>query len=311
MSTDATHITLADLQRLKHRASGFSFLPRQPVHSILSGRHASRLRGRGLNFEELRRYFPGDDIRTIDWHVTARTRKPHVRVYTEERDRPLLLLVDQRRSMFFGSRRTMKSCVAAEAAAIASWRALRSGDRVGALVFDDVDVDEFVPHRSERQVLQILQSIAQKNQALRADSDVPLNPHKINQVLEQASRLVPHDALVCLISDAAGADAESVRHITRIAAHNDVLSIFVSDPLETDLPDAGHLTVAEGSLRLEVDTSSQSLRERFRSDAAERLARMHDLSLQRQIPVLPLSTAEDVVTQVRRQLGGRLRARRP
>jgi len=95
-SDDGVYCDVRDLARLKHRTQGFSLLPRQPITSILSGPHASRLRGRGLNFEELRRYFPGDDIRTIDWHVTARTRRPHVRVYTEERDRPLLLVVDQR-----------------------------------------------------------------------------------------------------------------------------------------------------------------------------------------------------------------------
>src|SRR5262249_31912704 len=102
---------LDDLVRLRYRARGYSFLPRQPVHSVLAGRHASRLRGRGLNCEEIRHYLPGDDIRTMDWRVTARTREPHVRVYTEERDRPTLVLVDQRQSMFFGSKRAMKSVV--------------------------------------------------------------------------------------------------------------------------------------------------------------------------------------------------------
>jgi uncharacterized protein (DUF58 family) len=124
---------LDDLVRLRFRARGYSFLPRQPVHSVLAGRHASRLRGRGINFEEIRHYLPGDDIRTMDWRVTARTREPHVRVYTEERDRPVLLVVDQRQSMFFGSRRAMKSVVAAEVAALAAWRVLKAGDRVGAL----------------------------------------------------------------------------------------------------------------------------------------------------------------------------------
>ena len=101
------YANLDELVRLQFKASGFSYLPRQPVHSVLSGRHASRLRGRGLNFEELRNYQPGDDIRTIDWKVTARTRQAHVRVYTEEKDRPVWLLVDQRLPMFFGSRRKM------------------------------------------------------------------------------------------------------------------------------------------------------------------------------------------------------------
>ena len=107
------------------------------MHSLLTGRHASRLRGRGLDFEEVRAYLPGDDVRTIDWRVTARTGVPHTRVYTEERDRPALLVVDQRLAMFFGTRLNLKSVTAAEAAALAAWRVFLSGDRVGAVVFDD------------------------------------------------------------------------------------------------------------------------------------------------------------------------------
>ena len=110
--------TLDELILLKADARGFCFLPRQPVHSLLAGRHASRLRGRGLAFEELRHYRQGDDVRTIDWKATARLRSPHVRVYNEERERPVLLVVDQRRPMFFGSRRAMKSVAAAEVAAL-------------------------------------------------------------------------------------------------------------------------------------------------------------------------------------------------
>ena len=113
MSDSTIYADLEQLVRLEHRARGFSLLPRQPIHSILAGRHASRLRGRGLNFEEIRGYLPGDDVRPMDWKVTARMREPHVRVYTEERDRPVLFLVDQRASMFFGSRRAMKSVAAA------------------------------------------------------------------------------------------------------------------------------------------------------------------------------------------------------
>ena len=109
--------TLDALVRLKHKAQGFTFLPRQPMHSLLAGKHASRLRGRGLNFEEIRNYFPGDDIRAMDWKATQRTGKPHVRVYTEERDRPAFVVVDQRAGMFFGSQRSMKSVTAAELAA--------------------------------------------------------------------------------------------------------------------------------------------------------------------------------------------------
>ena len=108
------HVSLPHLRSLEGASRGLSFLPRQPSASVLNGRHASRLRGRGLNFEEMRDYLPGDDIRSIDWKATARTGSPHVRVFTEERDRPALLVVDQRMSMFFGSRLNMKSVTAAD-----------------------------------------------------------------------------------------------------------------------------------------------------------------------------------------------------
>ena len=120
--TTRIHPSLDDLIRLQFDARGFSFLPRQPVRSLLSGRHASRLRGRGLQFEELRDYRPGDDTRSIDWRATARLRKPHVRVYSEERERPVLFVVDQRTTMFFGSARTTKATAAAELAALGAWR---------------------------------------------------------------------------------------------------------------------------------------------------------------------------------------------
>src|SRR5215813_3367976 len=109
------YVDLATLIALEQRARTVSFLPRQPAHSLLAGRYASRMRGRGLNFEEIRDYRPGDDVRSIDWKVTARLQDPHVRVFNEERDRQGLLVVDQRLSMFFGSRLAMKSVTAAQA----------------------------------------------------------------------------------------------------------------------------------------------------------------------------------------------------
>ena len=126
---EGVYTSREELVRLRHSARGFSYLPKQPVGSLLAGRKRSRLRGRGLDFDELRHYRPGDDIRTMDWRVTNRTGKPHVRVYTEERDRPVMLVVDQRLPMFFGSRWKMKSVVAAEVAALTAWRVLDVGDR--------------------------------------------------------------------------------------------------------------------------------------------------------------------------------------
>ncbi|WP_035484670.1 DUF58 domain-containing protein [Geminicoccus roseus] len=297
------HVELQDLVRLRAQASGFSFLPRQPVHSLLAGRHASRLRGRGLSFEELRRYVPGDDVRAIDWKVTARTRKPHVRVFTEERDRPVLLVVDQRRSMFFGSRRAMKSVAAAELAALAAWRALAAGDRVGLLVFDDHDVVAIPARRSQQQVLQIIHAIVRKNRALRADLPLHPDPAILDRVLDAALRIATHDQLVCLIGDGAGVGAHTIEQVTRLSRHNDVLFAFVFDPLEASLPEAGTLVMAAGELQLEVDTSSRRLGQSFADDFAQRLQTLRRLSRERAMPFLPISTEGEVAGQVRSLLG--------
>jgi uncharacterized protein (DUF58 family) len=132
----------------------------------------------------------------------------------------------------------------------------------------------------------------------------------LNRVLEQTTRLVLHDYLVYAIGDAFGADPESMRHMTVISAQNDVLFALIYDPLEEALPSAGRLVMAEGKLQLEVDTSNPGLREHYHTDFEQRLARIHELSRQREIPVLPLSTAEPVPEQVRRLLGNRPGARR-
>lgn len=298
------HVRLAELVAMRARARGFSFLPQQPIHSLLAGRHASKLRGRGLNFEEIRRYQPGDDIRQIDWKVTARTRQTHTRVYTEERERTTLLLVDQRINMFFGSQKRMKSVTAAEAAALAAWRVLEQQDEVGALVFNDTDIVEVRPHRSQSAVMRILGAVAGMNQALNVDAGTRPNPGQFNEVLRRCDRLAGHDVLVCIISDATGHDEESERLLTRIARHNDVLFGFVFDPLESELPDAGPLVFGDDGGQLEVNTHQRRLREQFREAFAASRAEGREFLLHRKTPVIPLDTCTDVATQVRKRLGG-------
>lgn len=300
---------LDDLIRLQYKAKGFSFLPRQPVHSILAGRHASRLRGRGLNFEELRAYLPGDDIRNIDWKVTARTQEPHVRVYTEEKDRPALLLIDQRMSMFFGSQESMKSVVAAETAALAAWRILDSGDRVGAMVFNDEQIVEIKPHRSEARVMQVLDSVVALNHQLGTRTKDPkqhrpaANAAKLNEVLQRALRVATHDFLVILISDCHGADETSNHLITNLCRHNDLIVSFIYDALECEMPDVGRAVVSEGDLQLEINTADPKLRSDFRHQFEERLESARHFSRTRAIPLIPIQTGTGVAEQIRQLIG--------
>ncbi len=300
----AIYAALADLAALEHKAKGFSFLPRQPVHSLLTGRRASRMRGRGLNFEEIRGYLPGDDVRSIDWRVTARVGKPHVRVFTEERDRPAIIAVDQRLSMFFGSRVAMKSVVAAEAAALAAWRVVKVGDRVGALVFNDTDVVEIRPHRSRPTVMRIIGAIVGQNHALRADSPVTPNPGMLNRVLEELSRMASHDYLITIISDFDGADQETRRLVSRLVRHNDVIAVPVTDPLSAELPSRGRLVMGDGALQVEVDVARAPVRTKLLEITGGRLQRVLAWQDELGVGVLPLTTTEGAAEQVRRRLGG-------
>jgi len=301
------YVSTADLALLEHTARDFSFLPRQPVHSLLAGRHGSRVRGRGLAFEELRLYLPGDDIRLMDWRVTARTRKPHVRVYTEEKDRPALFIVDQRINMFFGTRRAMKSVAAAEATALGAWRALAQGDRVGGFVFNDRRIDEVRPLRSRAAVLRLLETIAKQNGELRADSDVHRAPAQLDAALDGAARVAKHDHLILIASDFDGQGARTRDLLLRLARHNDVIAVVLYDPFLLELPRSGQLVVSDGELQVELEVGGARTRKSIEAFADARakalLAWQRDLG----IPVLPLSAGEETAPQLRKLLGQRPR----
>lgn len=304
--TDAksgVYTALNALSRLRHDARGFSFLPKQPLQSLLSGRKRSRLRGRGLDFEELRHYRAGDDIRTMDWRVTNRTGKPHVRVYTEERDRPVLLVVDQRLSMFFGSEVSMKSVAAAELAALAGWRTLDVGDRVGGLLFNDTELHEFRPGRGERSLLAMLSQLARMNQKLSADSKTASDSQQLAKVLEVAERMVRHDALIIIISDFDGWCDRALASVKRLTQHNDLIAGLVFDPLERDISAATDLVVSDGHYQLQLKPEQENLGEEFSRRFESSVSELQGELRKHDMPVLPINTTEPVLQQLRRHLG--------
>jgi uncharacterized protein (DUF58 family) len=300
---ETVYVDVAALARLRHEARGFSFLPKQPLSSLLAGRKRSRLRGRGLDFEELRHYRPGDDIRAMDWRVTNRTGKPHVRVYTEERDRPVVLVVDQRLSMFFGSRHRMKSVTAAELAALGAWRVLDQGDRVGAILFNDHEVRQIKPSRSQRSVLSMLSQLATMNRQLTANSTHSARPGQLAEVIGIAERMTGHDYLVIIISDFDGWNAEALAGVKRMTQHNDLVASLVFDPLERDISGASQLVVSDGRYQLQLEPEKRALAYRFEqsfhSDVSELQAELRKHGM----PVLPIDTVDPVFEQLRKQMG--------
>ncbi len=304
------HVSLAHLKSLGGASRGLNFLPRQPSASVLNGRHSSRLRGRGLNFEEMRNYLPGDDVRSIDWKATARTGKPHVRVFTEERDRPALLVIDQRMSMFFGSQRNMKSVTAAEAAAIAAFRILDVGDRVGGIVFNDDRRIEIKPRRSSRGLYSMLESLASMNGELHADREVDPKPGSLNDVLGATARIAHHDHLVIIFSDFDGIDATTRQRLSGIAAHNDLVLILVTDPTAQGVEGSDRLVIGDRQRQAELDLGVNEVREALRKFRGDRLDRILGWQSEINISVLPLSAGEETLPQVRRLLSRQVPQRR-
>lgn len=297
------HPPLAELIALEAAAVGLSFTARQPLGSVLAGPHGSRLRGRGLDFAELRRYAAGDDLRRLDLRASLRYGKPLVRAYTEERDRPALILVDQRMSMYFGSVRAFKCAVAARLAALTAWIAYRGGDRVGGLVFDDRGIKAFKPLRSRDRVRALLAEVARANAALSADGpDVPA-AQGLNAALRGALATAPHDCLVCVISDFAGADEATLRALRLLAAHNDVLAMLVFDPMAQQLPSAGRMVVTQGEVQLEIAVGRRRERQPLADFFSGRLQQVAHLLRRSRVPLLSIDTADDERVQLRRELG--------
>jgi len=296
-------VSLQDLLKMEHIASGFSFLAKkQKVRSILGGKHASKLRGRGLDFEEVRNYVAGDDIRNIDWKVTARTQKTHSKVFSEEKEKPALIVVDQSKSMFFGSQKRTKSVVAAELAALAAFRVQKEGDRVGGLVFADDGLDIVFPKRDRKNMLRFLERIVVRNRNLQ--NTEPLNFEKaVKEIFLKVRNIVTHDFLVIIISDFHRYSPEVIKNITYISQHNDVVLLKVYDPMERDIP---RTKIIAGNLEKQVvvDGSKKAVKENFEKGFDKDFEKFQGQMKKRRIPLILIDTLTAVDMQLKEILKG-------
>jgi len=301
-ASDGVYVMTQQLVALEGRARDLTFVQRAKSHQQLAGRMQSSLRGRGLIFEELREYLPGDDIRSIDWRVTARSARPVVRVYGEEKERPAIVLVDQRINMFFGSRLAMKSVTAAEAAMLCAWRILGSGDRVGGFVFGDTGIEEVRPHRSRNAVIALADKIAQKSTSLSVTDTGTPSPAALDDTLRKVAAIAHHDHLVIVISDFDGHSEATRDLLLRLSVANDVICLLVYDPFLLELPKSGDIVISGGTLQAELALGHSAVRGSV--DAFARKRGRELLAWQRKLglPMLPISAAEETAPQLRRLL---------
>jgi uncharacterized protein (DUF58 family) len=286
-----------DLIGLRFRAQRLALGIARRARQSMTGSHGSRFRGRGMEFAESRIYQPGDDVRSIDWRVTARTGRPHTKLFQEERERPVILLVDLGASMFFGTRTAYKSVLATEIAALIAWAAMHGGDRIGALVAGRSAHMELKPVAGRRGVLRVLRALATLSQPPAQEEEQQVT---LSGSLMRARQVARPGSLLVIISDFYGLDTNAEGQLTRMRQHNDMLAIWVHDRLEREPPPPGRYAVSDGWQTATLDTTSKRSRERYAASFAARFEHLRGAFGRLAIPLLPVTTGEDAADALRR-----------
>lgn len=239
-----THSHLASLLQLRHPAQELNIYSRQNSRSALLGQQKTSQRGRGMEFEEVRQYHAGDDVRTIDWRVTARTQVPHTKLFREERERPVLIVGDLRPNMFFGSQQRFKAVQLNNLAAQLAWAAIHHKDRVGGLVFNGHNQQDIRPARSKHRVMQLLNTLCEQQA-----STGTLTGHTMADILLDSRRVARPGSAVFILSDFHDFGEDAHHQLHCLARHIDVSCIKISDPLEAKLPQLQGLMISDGQQR--------------------------------------------------------------
>ncbi|WP_122664995.1 DUF58 domain-containing protein [Pseudomonas viridiflava] len=293
-------VSLTELIEMRHRVREVQLFSTPSQRSPLIGLHHSKLRGRGVDFDQVRVYQAGDDVRSIDWRVTARTQEPHTKLFHEERERPIFILVEQSRRLFFGSGLMFKSVLAAQAAALIGWAALIHNDRVGGLVFGDNEHYEIKPRRSKQSLLQLLNRMVRVNQSLH--TEIAADRDALGIALRRAREVLRPGSLVIVLCDERALSDAAEQQLSLLSRHCDLLLLPLSDPLDHALPASGLLRFAERGAQLEMDTLNPELRQAYRAQGEARKDRWEMLAKKLRVLLMPLSTQQEMVEQLREYL---------
>ncbi|MDY6991675.1 MAG: DUF58 domain-containing protein [Pseudomonadota bacterium] len=291
---------LNELVALQRYAHSLGLAATQRVHTPLSGLYASVFRGQGVDFEEVREYHYGDEIRNIDWRVTARMRKPFLKVYREERERHVILCVDIGGHMQFGTRKTFKAIQAAYAAALLGWSAQGHGDRVGGLVFGQGQPQFFQPNRSQRSFWHLLRR-------LTLEPSLETFGPTLTEVLPILGRHRAPGALIFIIADFNQVAVPALQRVlSQMHQRYEMVLISVDDPADSILPAMGKVRfVAANGHEVEVDTDSASGRAAYRQAWQQQRQQVQHMARQLCMDLLTLSTQtevyQDLVTGLRQR----------
>ena len=302
-----THVSVEELIQLQQQARKIDMTRRSYAKSSSTGAHHSRFRGRGMDYQESRIYQAGDDIRNMDWRVTARAGKPHTKLYQEERERPVVFLVDFNPGMFFGSTQSLKSVVAARTAALIAWAVARKGDRIGALIINQTH-HELPPKMGKRGALQLIRELVnhsdpQKVLAKTATSTSLSKHENLNDELKRLRKIARPGSLVFLISDFYSVNEDTAHHLRSLSRHCDIQAIQIVDPLEISPPPPEQYYVTDGEKVSLLNTSAKKGREHYQSFFDQHHQQVRELMRKQKIPLFQLSTHDDLLLKIQQNLG--------
>lgn len=287
MSTGIT-VDLTELIGMKRFA--LKSPPRALGRASRSGLHDSKRRGRGMDFAEVRHYQEGDEIRHMEWRVTARTGRPHIKLYHEERERPVILLVDFNPSMYFGTRCAFKSVIAARLAALLAWTVMKQGDRIGGFLFSTATHHEFMPLGRQHGVLPILAALSQYTQFSSQSETI----RPLSDALLRVRRVVKPGSMLVIISDFYSMDKDSESQLSRLRSHNDVLAYHLCDPLELAAPPPARYAMTDLHQNVLLDTTVLEESRAYQQYCEQRMTILQGIMTRLRIQRVQVKTTDDL-----------------
>ena len=295
---DGVKVSLDEL--IAEQANAFGILPNSShrIRASSSGSFRSPFKGRGMEFDEIREYKAGDDIRNLDWKVTAKVGKPFTKLFHEERERPIFLLVDMRPSMRFATKVAFKSVIAAKIAAMIVWSAKSAGDKLGGIVVSASKYIRLKSHKQRRHMLGFLGAMTEAS----TDS-APKSGTSLAKAVSDLRHVTGLGGAVFIISDFYDFNDDVKKQLAMIASHSDLICIYVEDKLEGTAPPSGIYRINDGFGRsLTINTADERWRKEYELSFKQRKAAVKDFCLRTGCLFIPIATDDNLADTLRKGL---------
>ena len=307
--SDGVNLGIKELIHYQGKTALLNLSPRKTVQAKLAGAYLAKTKGRGMEFDEARHYQAGDDIRAIDWRVTARTGKTHTKLYREEKERPVFVLTDLSSSMQFGTQFLFKSVQAAHLSALIAWSARKRGDRIGGLVFNQYQHLECKPFTRQKAVLSLLNSMIKMQQGSQI-SRQGQEQISLANACARLRRLAHPGSLVFILSDFSQLDELAVQHIAQLSKHCEVIAHPISDPFEHQLPKVNlsqRVTLSDGLNRQQIVLGEKDTEVQYNNQHQARFEKIENTLKQCKAQVFPIDAGQPLELQLARFSGSKNR----